>query len=150
MSKENVMKFEERMAQEKKLQEKLEEAAKAYKGDKNDSKAVFEAVIAPVAKEAGLEFTYEEASEAQKNALDEEIDLKEMKAVAGGAFGGFCILIGGGKRAGYCVLLGCTQEGHGTWDGDVLPSSNSVGAGVLNCDGLGFGIGGFGGFGGND
>ncbi|MCR4907466.1 MAG: Nif11-like leader peptide family natural product precursor [Lachnospiraceae bacterium] len=85
MSKENVMKFEEKIMKDEEFQKRMEEAAKAYEGDQKDEKAVFEAVIVPVAKEAGLTFTFEELSEARKAVSDGEIDLKDMKAVGGGA-----------------------------------------------------------------
>ncbi len=141
MSKENVMKFEERAAKEKELQEKMEAAAKAYEGDQSDEKAVFEAVIAPVAKEAGLEFSFEEAAEVQKEAMDGEIDLSEMKAVAGGALGGFCIFVGGGKGNGGCFIAGSECDGETC---DFLGGLTGTGFGRTNCDGLGFGLGVFG------
>ncbi len=84
MSKENLFKFEEQVMKDEELQKKLEEAAKAYGGDKTDDKAVFEEVICPVAKEAGFEFTFEEAVEVRKEGQDEEIAIQDMKAVAGG------------------------------------------------------------------
>ncbi len=139
MSKENVMKFEERVAKERELQEKLEAAANAYEGDKSDERAVFEAVIAPVTKEAGLEFTFEEAAEVKKESMDGEIDLSDMKAVAGGAVGGFCIMVGGGKGEGGCFIGGCSKS-----ECECLGSLDGTGIGVTNCDGLGFGIGFFG------
>ncbi|MCR4907270.1 MAG: Nif11-like leader peptide family natural product precursor [Lachnospiraceae bacterium] len=84
MSKENVIKFEEKVMKDGELQKKLEAAAKAYEGDKTDEKAVFEAVIVPIAREIGLEFTFEEADGFRKEVPDGEVDLKDMKAVAGG------------------------------------------------------------------
>ncbi len=139
MSKENVIKFEEKVMQEKELQEKLEAAAKAYEGDKTDEKAVFEAVIVPVAKEAGLEFTYEEAIETKKEVQEGEIDLKEMKAVAGGGLG-ICLFAGYGKGAGGCLLTGTNI------DRDAKGRGFGGGIGYSSCDGLGFGFG-FGGWG---
>ncbi len=134
MSKENVMKFEERVAKEKELQEKLEAAANAYEGDKSDEKAVFEAVIAPVAKDAGLEFTFEEASEAHKTSQDGELDLAEMKSVAGGFFGGICLAIGFGKGDGACGILGFKLD-------TKSDSIEGTGIGVTTCDGIGVGLG---------
>ncbi len=84
MAKENVMKFEEQVMKNEELQKKLESAAKAYKGDQTDEKAVFEAVIIPIAREAGLEFSFEEADEVRKMAESGELELKEMQEVAGG------------------------------------------------------------------
>ena len=84
MAKENVMKFEERLMKDDEFQKRLEEAVKAYNGDQTDEKAVFDAVIVPLATEEGLTFTFEEFSEVRKAVSDGELDPKEMKAVAGG------------------------------------------------------------------
>ncbi len=88
MSKENVMKFKEQMMKDKEIQKKIEEAFETFKkiregGAELDEKKIFE-VIAPIAKEAGFEFSFEEFAEVQKEFLNGEIDLKDMKAVAGG------------------------------------------------------------------
>ncbi len=127
MSKENVIKFEEKVMQDKGLQEKLEAAMKAYSGDKADEKAVFDGVIAPIAKDAGLDFTFDEAAETQKAAKDGEIDLTEMREVAGGVWDGktpfgSCFIIGGGwgasggdddgGGASACAIVGM---GFGFW-----------------------------------
>lgn len=55
----------------------------AFEGDKGDEKAVFDAVIAPLAAESGLAFTYEDARAAamEAGALDDA----ELEAIAGGA-----------------------------------------------------------------
>ncbi|MCR5486341.1 MAG: hypothetical protein K6F35_02290 [Lachnospiraceae bacterium] len=89
MSKENVMKFKEQMMKDKEIQKKIEEAFETFKkiregGAELDEKKIFE-VIAPIAKEAGFEFTFEEFAEVQKAVEDGEINLKDMKAVAGGS-----------------------------------------------------------------
>jgi iron complex transport system substrate-binding protein len=57
----NVMKFEELLRSSEELQAKLRSATEAFAGDKTDEQAVFEAIIAPLAEEAGLPFTYDEA-----------------------------------------------------------------------------------------
>ncbi|MCR4907465.1 MAG: Nif11-like leader peptide family natural product precursor [Lachnospiraceae bacterium] len=88
MSKENVMKFDEKVMKDEELQKKLEAAAKAYEGDRTDEKAVFEAVIIPIAREAGLEFSFEEADEVRKMAENGELELSEMQEVAGGSMVG--------------------------------------------------------------
>lgn len=95
MAIENVRKFEERISGDEALQARLQELAEAFDGDKQDAKALFEAVVAPLAAEAGLPYTYDEAVEyvAQKDD-DEDLTADEAKAVAGGwsdacAFVGF-------------------------------------------------------------
>ncbi len=85
MSRENIMKFEEKVMKDEELQKRLETAAKAYAGDRTDEKAVFDAVIAPIAREAGLEFSFEEADEVRKMAENGELELNEMQEVAGGS-----------------------------------------------------------------
>ncbi len=140
MAKENVMKFEEQVMKDEKLQKKLEEATKAYQGDTADEKAVFEAVIVPVAKEAGLEFTFEEAAEAQKAAMDGEIDLKEMKAVAGGIANrqfGFCIIVGSGEGSGFCLFSGFSDNSK--YKGSTYNPGPGIGG--TNCDKIGWGFG---------
>ena len=99
MAKENAKKFEELLVSDEKLQAKLRAAADSYTGDKKDEKAVFDAVIVPLANEANLPFTYEEAREyAMENR---ELSLDEGNAAAGGnadVDGGtsWCFWIGGG------------------------------------------------------
>ncbi|MCR5650698.1 MAG: hypothetical protein K6F86_05895 [Lachnospiraceae bacterium] len=84
MAKDNVTKFEERFMKDELLQEKLQHAAMAFEGDRTDERAVFEAIIFPIAKAEGLEFTFDEAQEAKKAASEGEIDISEMRTVAGG------------------------------------------------------------------
>ena len=130
MAKENIIKFEEAVRNNKDLQAKLENATKAYTGDKTDEKAVFDAIIVPIANEEGLPFTFEEAIDLKKESADEEIDLDDMTAVAGGTCGvykdfdgqgayAFCLLIGIGSGAGAgvlgasaCMVLGLGVGGH--------------------------------------
>ena len=70
MAQENLKKFYEKVNGDEELQKKIKALADSYTGDKSDEKAAFEAVIAPIAKEAGYEFTYEEAMEAAEEAED--------------------------------------------------------------------------------
>ncbi len=107
MAQENVKKFYEQLNGDEELQKKIKALADSYTGDKSDEKAAFEAVIAPVAKEAGYEFTYEEAIEAAKEAAEGEIPDDEAEAVAGGK--AYCLLIGGGtseKASCICESVG--------------------------------------------
>ena len=111
MAQENVKKFYEQLNGDEELQKKIKSLADSYTGDKSDEKAAFEAVVAPVAKEAGYEFTYEEAVEAAKEAAEGEIPDDEAEAVAGGK--AYCVGIGfgtAGKHAGAAV---CDNVGFG-------------------------------------
>jgi len=113
MALENVTKFDELLRSDDELQAKIKVAAEAYEGDKADERAVFDAIIAPAAAEAGLAFTFDEAQEAKENGM--EISDDELDAVAGG-YG--CLVLGGGQT-GHCWGL-------------------EVGAGA--CDTIGIGI----------
>ncbi len=84
MAKDNVIKFEEKVMNSEELQKKLMDAAKTFDGDRTDEKAIFEAVILPLAKEVGMDFTFEEAAEVKKAGADRELGSGELKSVAGG------------------------------------------------------------------
>ncbi len=84
MALENVAKFEELLRADEAAKSKIDELFSAWEGDKADEEAVFEAVVAPVAAEAGLPFTYEELKEC---ASDKDVDDEQLEAVAGGAIG---------------------------------------------------------------
>ena len=59
MANANVERFEELLRTDEALRAKLDEATAAYAGDPADEKALFEAVIAPLAAELGLPFSFE-------------------------------------------------------------------------------------------
>ena len=100
----NVEKFEELLRSDEGLQAKLRAATEAYAGDTSDEQAFFDAVLAPIAAEAALPFTYDEVVAAKD---DEELDDAELDAVASGT--GYCIFIGGSDD----VESGCNEiEGH--------------------------------------
>ena len=86
----NVQKFEELLRSDEALQAKMRELAAAYDGDEGDERAFFEAVMAPLAKEAGLPFTFEEGTQFVLSGR--VLDDAELDAVAGGSG---CWLIGG-------------------------------------------------------
>ena len=122
----NVERFEELLRADEALQEKMRAATDAFRGDRADEAAVFEAVVAPLAAEAGLPFTL---AEARARALDGAVVSDDaLDAVAGGGENYYnqpddsCIGIGFGFGAD-----ACTKE-HG-------------GAGA--CAGLGIGFFGF-------
>jgi hypothetical protein len=80
MAVENASKFEKLLREDEALQAKMEAALKAFDGDKSDEKAVFDATVAPLAAEAGLPYTFEEAVESTEAR---ELDDSELDAVAG-------------------------------------------------------------------
>ena len=136
MTQENVMKFEKLLQGDKVLQDRLNEATSAYAGDKADARAVFDAVVAPLAAEAGMPFTYDEATAVADCA--KEIDEADLEALAGGdiAFSGgvgigACKEAGGGVGGSYrpntefqntsgsqmdyvCIGIGAGSEGRKT------------------------------------
>ena len=92
----NIKKFEELLRSDKELQAKLAEAAKVFTGDKADGRAVFDAIIAPIATELGLPFSYEEATMHFDSC---DLSDEELEAVAGGDgacynTGGTCYTVG--------------------------------------------------------
>jgi len=119
MAQENVMKFEELLQGDKALQAKLDEATEAYAGDKADARAVFDAVVAPLAEEAGMPFTYDEAATVADDAKG--LDDADLEAFTGGGIGfsggvgiGACKEAGGGVGGSYTPNTEFqTREGSG-------------------------------------
>ena len=110
----NFSKFEELLRGSEELQAKFRAAAETFQGDKADARAVFEAVVAPLAAEAGLPFSYDEVKKA---AGEVELDADEYDAVAGGG----CFFFGGNDDSGACSN---EEEGAGACSG--------LGVGFLN------------------
>lgn len=119
MAKENVGKFQELLRSDEELQAKFRAAAEAFEGDKTDEAASFAAVVVPLAEEAGLPFTLEEAR--QFMLLGRELNDAELEAVAGGST---CYIVGGGGKpdadindgggsGGACAYVGITMA---NWD----------------------------------
>lgn len=103
MAIENVRKFEEKINEDEALQARFQELADAFDGDKQDEKALFDAVVAPLATEAGLPYTYDEALEyVTQRGDDEDLDADEAKAAAGGIIESGCIGFGMGMTANAC------------------------------------------------
>ena len=92
MAQEKAKKFIEILNKDEELQKKVKAATEAYTGDKTDEKAVFDAVLAPVAKEAGYDFSFEDMIELAKSSGEGEISDDEAAAVAGGKAG--CFIFG--------------------------------------------------------
>lgn len=132
---EGLKKFEELMKTDAAFQEKLKNALVSYNGEQTEE-AVFKEVLAPIAKDYGINADFEEVK-AYIGGIgtnrSTELSLEEMAQVAGGAKvdgvgaaacykGGFgfacinepncdvkCIIVGIGQAAG-----GCLGEGQGT------------------------------------
>lgn len=105
MTIENVRRFEEKINGDEALQARLKELSDAFDGDRQDPRAVFEAVVALLAAEAGLPYTYDEAVEyVDQRDDDEDLTADEARAVAGGKdIEVFCFIIGGGSdKTGWC------------------------------------------------
>ena len=125
MSQENARKFMELLNRDEGLQEKLTTAKKAYTGDKTDERAAFETIVAPVAKEAGYEFSYEELESLTKSSGDDELSEDELAFAAGGMW--------------YeCVIFGKAWDHPKDYDwGDM---DYAEGSGTCNTSvGVGFG-----------
>ncbi len=60
MSQDNAKKFMDLIRNDVELQKKVTAAMDVFTGDSKDEKAVFEAIIAPIAKEAGYDFSFED------------------------------------------------------------------------------------------
>ncbi|MCR4870153.1 MAG: hypothetical protein K5859_02515 [Atopobiaceae bacterium] len=110
MAVENVLKFGELIKGDEALQAKMKEASEAFAGDSTDEKAVFEAVVAPLAAEVGLPFTYEEVAEL---AAAQEIDDSDLDAVAGGF--AYCFGIGISNGPDVNIDHACAYIGFSTY-----------------------------------
>ncbi|MEE0028102.1 MAG: hypothetical protein U0J70_10965, partial [Atopobiaceae bacterium] len=56
----NPIKFKRMLEETPSLRLELQRAARSYDGDREDDRAVFDAVVAPVAAASGVPFTYDE------------------------------------------------------------------------------------------
>lgn len=122
-------KFEALLRSDEGLQERLGAAAEAYAGDAADARAAFDAVVAPLAAEAGLPFTYDEAIEYADG--DREVSLDEADGAAGGQ---------DVPSNGYGI---CLVVGFGEVDADACKRSSDAandmeGAGACASIGVGF------------
>ena len=110
MAIENVRAFYEALENDTELQAKVNAADEAYTGDADDKAAAAAAIILPIAKEAGFDFTAEELISFDCSAQNEDCEFTEdeLEAVAGG--GAFCFFIGFGKKkkgqAVNCKVIG--------------------------------------------
>ena len=122
----NIERFEELLRSDETLQAKLRAAADAFDGDKQDERAIFDAIVAPLAVEVGLPFTFDEGKEFAVSSA--ELSDEELAAVAGGGQDGY------GRPDDGCIFIGLSVGGDAC-------TSESGGAGA--CCGLGIGFLGF-------
>ena len=75
---ENARKFKELLVSDEELRAKLQEAAASFTGNRDDDRDVFEKVVVPFARSAGIELSYDEVRAAQlesRELTDEELEL---------------------------------------------------------------------------
>jgi len=96
MAIEKVKAFYKELEANEELQKKIAAADAAYNGDTGDKKAAVEAIVLPIAKEAGFDFTAEELLSFNYNVEEGELFEEELQAVAGGI--AYCFLFGFGTE----------------------------------------------------
>jgi len=111
MAIENVKAFYKELEANEELQKKIAAADAAYSGDSEDKAAAIEAIVLPIAKKAGFDFTAEELLSLEIPTKEGEISEDELEAVAGGA--AFCIVFGFGKAAGGSLTCNFIGVGFG-------------------------------------
>jgi predicted ribosomally synthesized peptide with nif11-like leader len=85
MAKTDVKKFIDKVQENAELQAKLEQAGKAYQGDRGDLKTVVAQNILPIAREEGFSFTAEEYLEClTAKRGKQELSLDDLDEVTGG------------------------------------------------------------------
>ena len=84
MSKENTQNFMKMIGEGGELQDKVKAAVDGYTGNKMDPKEVFDNVLAPIAKEKGLDISFDDAKEFLGVSGDGELSLETLKNTAGG------------------------------------------------------------------
>lgn len=116
---EGLKKIEELWKTDAAFQEKLNAAMETYTGEQTEQ-AVFEGVLAPLAKEYGVSASFEEFQEYIEKIFlqDKELNDAEINQVVGGGKGGglgktWCYVIGGGagggagsESGGACAFIG--------------------------------------------
>ena len=106
MSLEQAKNFMNTLKNDTALQAKLAEATKDYAEEQLGDKAVFDKALAPIAKEAGYDITYEDMAELAKKPSKQELSDDVLEAVAGGIF---CIVVGSGNK-GFEVTVYCPTK----------------------------------------
>ena len=80
MSMESAKNFMTELSKGGALQDKINAAIASYTGDSSNKKAMFEAVVVPIAKEAGFDISWEEI----EGSADGELSADALKSFAGG------------------------------------------------------------------
>ena len=131
MAKDDVKKFYKELGENKELQDKIIKAQESYSGDIADRQAMVESIVVPIAKEAGYEFSAEEAYiYERKQAVEEGISEEELENVSGGWSG--CLGIGASSDFAICAEIGV----------DNFDSTHADGGGLFVCFYVGIGLGG--------
>lgn len=86
MAKENALAFYKAMNENEELRNKLNIAVEGYAGDAKDRERAVEAILVPLAKEAGYAVTLADLLEAEKEIVGPTAELPdgELESVAGG------------------------------------------------------------------
>lgn len=79
----DVAKFRQLLGTNPALRDKVRRAVVDFNGDRNNDRAVYEAVIAPIAASHGFDLTYEETFEPTMDTR--ELSDDELELIAGGA-----------------------------------------------------------------
>ena len=119
MAKENIRKFEEIIQKDSSIQERIRSASEAYvhMGKTADERAFFDEVIAPIAADCGVPFTYDEVVDVKDNMG--ELDESELEAVAGGKWA-------------MCIFLGFSSDVSAEANRDECHACAYVGVGILD------------------
>lgn len=80
----NPTKFKKLIEDDPSIRAEMQAAARSYVGDRDDDRAVFAAVVAPVAAAHGMPFTYEEALDAMREEGVMELSDDDLDGIAGG------------------------------------------------------------------
>ena len=100
----DVKKFMDLMGSDEALQQKFRAAAEGYAGDQTQESA-FQDLIAPIAEEAGFQFTLEELQEYAKlqSGILSDLSADELDQVAAGKHLGFSACVGPGIGLGFHI-----------------------------------------------
>ena len=113
----DVKAFVELLNTDKTYQEKFEVAAKAYKGEITDE-AIWEAVIGPLAADAGYDITFDDyKAYVEGFTKNNEMSLDELGAVAGGFSACFLLGFGSKPETGNGKVFSGVETGYEDWIG---------------------------------
>lgn len=127
---EQLKSFIDQLNRDEALQKKFMEASKAFNGDRN-SREAFDAVLQPLAREAGFSFTWEDLQALlEEKSREDAVSDDELKQAAGGAkedrgyslaacaLWGVGVVFSHGQE--FCIIIGqalaleaCWSDGYG-------------------------------------